>query len=385
MADSLIETTATNPYENIVADTTNQLTDVQSQISKINSAIERLERLSPTSPTLPKLRERLSELKSKADSLTTTNDSAKSLLTAYNESLANTNTMEWIYQLKQAELNRAQEEADKRYNQMAEDVKRAWENYINALWNATASENAIINANAGREWASAQSTAETRARNYLTNAQAQAEQYGNMVTNLNAINDARLNSNAWYVQLSQSNADNTLRQQVMNDFEAQQSALNRAWSWTSSRWTSSIVDPYEQIIKAQWWGKWWGENKWTDEDWKWTTSSEAFTDTWWRTQATEDILFDPTKSDLEKYWARTSDVWRYHWWWTWAWVIDNWLFTETIADLNRNKTNDFLKKDSNWDIWSTDAWITTNAKWDQYVVFTDKNNRRAIAPLRDLQ
>jgi cell shape-determining protein MreC len=94
MADALIETTATNPYASIVSDTTNQISDVNADIQRITSAIEKLEQLSPTSPTLPKLRERLAELKEKSDSLTATNDSAKSLLNSYNESLSNANTME---------------------------------------------------------------------------------------------------------------------------------------------------------------------------------------------------------------------------------------------------------------------------------------------------
>jgi len=391
MADALIETTATNPYESIVSDTTNQISDVNADIQRITSAIEKLEQLSPTSPTLSKLRERLAELKEKSDSLTATNDSAKSLLNSYNESLSNANTMEWIYQLKQAELNRAQKEADQSYRQMSEDVKRAWQNYINALWNATASENAIINANAGREWASAQSTAETRARNYLANAQAQAEQYGNMVTNLNAINDARLNSNAWYVQLSQSNADNTLRQQVMNNFEAQQAALNNSGrSGWSSRWTSNIVDPYEQILH-------WKNNPKPEVTDDTDTKSEAPKTeyTWsptkyvdWKT--TEAMITDPTNPNSLK---RISDVWVYgserydlahawdiyepkFWNWFWAW--------ETYAQLNREKTNKFLKQNPSWNLSNTSAYLAENPKWEKYVYFTDKNGYQTAAPLKDL-
>ena len=250
MADTLIETVAYNPYESIVADTSWQISSLDADIQKVSDAITNLERQNPTSPTLNKLRERLTSLQEKRNSLDKTNDSAKLLMDSYNKWSANLNTLQWVFDLKQAELDRAQKEADQSYKQMADDIRRTWQNYVNALWNATASENAIINANAAREWASAQSTAETRARNYLANAQAQAEAAANTQTNLNAINEWRLNSNAWYVQLSQANADNYLRQQIMNDYEAAEAEKNRQaqyWNrywWTSSRWTSNIFDPY---------------------------------------------------------------------------------------------------------------------------------------------
>jgi hypothetical protein len=69
MADALIETTATNPYSSIVADTTNQLNNVQADIQKVSDAISNLERSNPTHYLLPRLRERLSELQTKAKNL----------------------------------------------------------------------------------------------------------------------------------------------------------------------------------------------------------------------------------------------------------------------------------------------------------------------------
>ena len=394
MADALIETTATNPYESIVSDTTNQINSIQEQIQQVTSAINKLEQVSPTSPTLPKLRERLSELTSKVTSLTNTNDSAKSLLTAYNDSLANANTMQWIYQLKQAELNRAQKEADESYRKMADDVKRSWENYINALWNATASENAIINANAGREWASAQSTAEARARNYLSNAQAQAEANANMITNLNAINDSRLNSNAWYVQLSQSNADNTLRQQVMNDFEMQLNAANNAAKyWSSSRWTSNIYDPYEAIIN------WNNTTNTTDENWNQInekTQPEKLT------QSTTDVtnFFD---NEL-KAWTYWNAITKPKWYQNnrlFAWQVRNWYFEKADVDLDRNKVKTYIEKqnNNNWH-WYEDfnlddatVEIYKDSDWTKYVVFWNnyqdpktwkETHRTRVAPLADI-
>jgi hypothetical protein len=64
MADALIETVASNPYESIVADTSTKISDLDSQISQVTSAINKLEQISPTSPTLSQLRERLSSLQS---------------------------------------------------------------------------------------------------------------------------------------------------------------------------------------------------------------------------------------------------------------------------------------------------------------------------------
>lgn len=227
MADALIETVASNPYEWIVADTTTQMSDLDAQIQQVTSAINKLEQVSPTSPTLSQLRERLSSLQSKKKSITDTNNSAKSLMDAYNNSLQSVSTLKWIYDLKERQLNSEKTKAENEYNSMAEENRRVWQNYINALWNATSSENAIINANAWRQWASAQSTAEARARNYLNNAAAQNEAANNTLQNVNAIREWKINSNAWYTQLSQSNADNTLRQEVMNQFQASEAEKDR--------------------------------------------------------------------------------------------------------------------------------------------------------------
>lgn len=405
MADALIETTATNPYESIVSDTTNQINSIQEQIQQVTSAINKLEQVSPTSPTLPKLRERLSELTSKVTSLTNTNDSAKSLLTAYNDSLANANTMQWIYQLKQAELNRAQKEADESYRKMADDVKRSWENYINALWNATASENAIINANAGREWASAQSTAEARARNYLSNAQAQAEANANMVTNLNAINDSRLNSNAWYVQLSQSNADNTLRQQVMNDFEMQLNAANNAAKyWWSSRWTSNIYDPYEAIIN--WNSKWNNTTNTINKNWNqtnenWNQKNEN-TQPEKLTQSTTDVTnFFDEEIRAWTYWNAITDPQSYQNNRLWHWLLKNWYWWTPSYDLDRDKVKSYIEKqnNNNWH-WYEDfnlddatAEVYLDRDWTKYVIFTNayqdpktwkETHRTRVAPLADI-
>jgi hypothetical protein len=65
MADVLIETLASNPYEGIVADTSTQISDLDAQIQQVSSAITKLEQVSPTSPTLSQLRERLSSLQSR--------------------------------------------------------------------------------------------------------------------------------------------------------------------------------------------------------------------------------------------------------------------------------------------------------------------------------
>lgn len=227
MADVLIETLASNPYEGIVADTSTQISDLDAQIQQVSSAITKLEQVSPTSPTLSQLRERLSSLQSRKNWLTETNNSAKTLMNSYNNSLRNSNTLKWIYDLKENQLDTEKSTAEREYNSMSEDTKRVWQNYINALWNATSSENAIINANAWRQWASAQSTAEVRARNYLNNAQAQNEAANQTIQNVNAIREWKINTNAWYAQLSQSNADNTLRQQVMNDFQASEAQKDR--------------------------------------------------------------------------------------------------------------------------------------------------------------
>lgn len=254
MADALIETVASNPYESIVADTSTKISDLDSQISQVTSAINKLEQVSPTSPTLPQLRERLSSLQSQRQWLSKTNDSAKSLMTAYNNSVDRFSSLRWVYWIKQEELAKDKWEAQKEFDSMAEDTRRVWQNYVNALGNATASENAIINANAGREWASSQSVAEARARNYLNNAATQNEAANNTLQNVNAIREAKITSDQWYTQLSQSNADNYLRQQIMNDYQSAENQkdrdlqyaltkmqLDKQWSW----WTKiqNVVDP----------------------------------------------------------------------------------------------------------------------------------------------
>lgn len=227
MADTLIETVSSNPYQNIVADTSSQIADVDAQIQQVSSAINKLEQVSPTSPTLSQLRERLSSLQERRRWLSTTNDSAKSLMNSYNQSVANVSTLTWIYQLKDSDIWAARNESNAQFNQMEADTRRMWDNYVNTLQNATASENAIINANAWRQWASSQSTAEVRARNYLNAAAAWNEAANQTQQNINAIWEWRINTNAWYLQLSQSNADNTLRQQVMNDFQASEAQKDR--------------------------------------------------------------------------------------------------------------------------------------------------------------
>lgn len=252
MADILIDTLATNPYETIVADTTTRITWLDAQIAETISAIGSLEKSNPTSANLPKLRERLAELQAKRSALVEQNNSAKSLMMSFDSNAHDITTLAWINQLKQEELQRAQQESDKSYKQMYEDTKRLWTNYLNASRNATASENAIINANAWRYWASVQSTAETRARNYLNNAAQWAEIANNNQQQLNAIEEWRLNSNAWYVQLSQANADNYLRQQVMNDRQAAENQKDRNLQKSISSSSSSSSSS----------SKW----KYTDED-----------------------------------------------------------------------------------------------------------------------
>ena len=261
MADAfLIETMSVNPYDWIIANTDSQIADINNQIQLVSNEINKLEASNPTSPTLSQLRERLSSLQSKKEWLTSTNESAKSLSQSFNQWQQNVNTLKWIYDIKQQELEKARAEDERAYMQMIEDTRRDNQNYINALWNATASENAIINANAWRQWASEQSTSEARARNYLNNAQTQAEAANNARATINNLEQARMNSNQWYTQLSQSNADNYLRQQVLADMEAAENEKTRqaqywnsywGWGsrWTSSRWTNNIFDPYSLVNK----------------------------------------------------------------------------------------------------------------------------------------
>lgn len=227
MADTLIETVSTNPYESIVADTTTKIWDLDNQIAQLSSAITTLENSNPTSPNLPRLRERLASLQNQRSSLNTQNESAQSLMRSYNSSVQNLSSLRWIFDAKQEQINKEKAIAGQTYDQMAEDTQRMWQNYINALWNATSSENAIINANAWRQWASQQSTAEVRARNYLNTAAAQNEAANQTQQTVNAIKEWKISSDASYTQLSQNNADNYLRQDVMNQFQAQEAEKDR--------------------------------------------------------------------------------------------------------------------------------------------------------------
>lgn len=278
MADTLIETMTSNPYEGIVADTTSQIADLDAQIEQVSSAITKLEKVSPTSPTLSSLRERLASLQTRKNWLTDQNNSAKTLMSSYNNSVKNVSTLAGIYELKEDQLNYDRMKAENEYNKMEQENRRVWQNYINALWNATSSENAIVNANAARQWASSQSTAEVRARNYLNNAQVQNEAANQTIQNTNAIREWKINTNAWYAQLSQSNADNTLRQQVMNDFEASEAQKDRdlqerltnkqlAASKSSNVITNNTLDPSKLTVE-EWQSliKYYNEHKNNNED-----------------------------------------------------------------------------------------------------------------------
>lgn len=374
MADALIETNWSNPYSSIVSDTTDQINQLDSNIQSVLAAISKLEQMNPTSAYLPQLKNRLAELQSKMWKLNKQNESAKSLLNSYNESLVNTNTMQGIYQLKQAELNRAQLEADESYRKMYEDVRRKWSNYINALWNATASENAIINANAWRYWASVQSTAEARARNYLQNAQAQAEYDSNLQAQLNAIEENRLNSNAWYVQLSQSNADNTLRQDIMNNLS---SSSSWSWWWRSRWWSSKNVTlPDTSKNEApKWttdWTSWWW---WESTDWRHYKDFAA-------------SQYTAEQNRAWTYWVIDSDVVHYQSAWNEKWTMNNWRFSDNIANLDKDKVNaavekinkqyweDFDTKNADW--WITNGWYVVLTNTYKDTDWTEKVKQRAI-------
>lgn len=241
MADILIDTIATNPYESIVANTSTQITELDKKISDVTSAIANLEKANPSSQSLPQLRERLASLQWQRQALVQQLNAGKELMRWFDSNAHDITTLAWINQLKQEEIIKAQQESDKTYKQMREDTARRWENYLNATQAATASENAIINANAARNWWSAQSTAEVRARNYLNNAAQWAEIASNNQQLLNAIDEWRLNANAWYVQMSQANADNYLRQDVMNKFQASEAEKDRQLNreLNKSKWSSS--------------------------------------------------------------------------------------------------------------------------------------------------
>lgn len=69
MADVLIETVDQNPYGDILTGTTDELSKVNNDISRITEAINNLERLSPNSPVLSQLRERLNTLQTTREQL----------------------------------------------------------------------------------------------------------------------------------------------------------------------------------------------------------------------------------------------------------------------------------------------------------------------------
>ena len=69
MADVLIETVDQNPYGDILTSTTDELSKVNHDISRITDAINNLERLLPNSPILSQLRERLNTLQTTRDQL----------------------------------------------------------------------------------------------------------------------------------------------------------------------------------------------------------------------------------------------------------------------------------------------------------------------------
>lgn len=304
MADVLIETVNSNPYDSVVADTSTKISNMDEQIQMVTNEISKLEKTNPSSPTLSQLRDRLASLQREKQDLTQTNASAKSLSQSFNQWQQNVNTLKWIYDIKQQELEKAKAEDERTYRQMIEETRRDNQNYINALWNANSSENAIINANAWAVWASTQSTAEARARNYLNNAQAQAEAANNARATINNLEQARMNSNQWYTQLSQSNADNYLRQQVLADMEAAENEKTRQaqywsswwWSrWTSSRWTSNIFDPYSLINKNKNNNN--NNNNDTDTDTNTDTNTNTDTDENWYPSLSK-IL-----ADFDKQWT----------------------------------------------------------------------------------
>lgn len=267
MADVLIETVDQNPYGDILTGTTDELSKVNSDISRITEAINNLERLSPNSPVLSQLRERLNTLQTTRDQLWNQQRSAASMMASYDAASKRVDTLRGIYDLKQQQLAKAKAEADVAYDMMYEDTKRQWDNYINALWQAQASEDAIINANAGRMWQWMQSVAETRARNYLANARQQNEAALSNQQLLNDIRSNKINNANAIMQMGSADADNYLRQQVLTDTELAENERNRqfqremqelqnrpGWGgWSSSSRTTSpssnIVNPYEWLVE----------------------------------------------------------------------------------------------------------------------------------------
>lgn len=381
MADALIETMSSNPYDGIIADTSTQISNIDAQIQQVTSAINKLEQVSPTSPTLSQLKERLASLQSQKEWLTTTNESARTLSDSFTKSSVNLNTLKWIYDVKQQELERAKAQDDAAYRKMYEDTQRQTNNYINALWNATSSENAIINANAWRQWASAQSTAEARARNYLSNAQAQNEAANTVIQQLNAIEEWRITSNQWYTQLSQSNADNYLRQQVMNDFQTAEAEkdrqLNNAkyswwWSWSWSYWQRKLSPDLLSNLKIN-------NNK--------TNQNDILDPVYVEENNFDTPATDKTTSDIyeNKYWSRASDVAHYQNNFSWQWTLTNWKYSEPVAYLDRSKVsnavNNINKQYNEWFNLDQADWYITD-KW--YVVLIDNENRQRTLPLSDV-
>lgn len=227
MADALIETVDQNPYEGILNDITSQLSVLNENISKVSQVINGLEKLSPNSSILAQLRERLNSLQTEKEQLWTQQNSAAAMMSSYNSAAQRLDTLKGIYDLKQQQLEKAKAESDIAYDMMYEDTKSKWDNYINALWQAQASEDAIINANAGRMGQWMQSVAETRARNYLANARQQNEAALSNQQLLNDIRTNRINNNNALLQMSSADADNYLRQQVLTDQELAENERNR--------------------------------------------------------------------------------------------------------------------------------------------------------------
>lgn len=358
MADALIETVASNPYEWIVADTSTQISNLDVQIQQVTDAINNLERLSPTSPTLSQLRERLSNLQSQREWLSQTNSSARSLSQSFSQWAANVSSLKWIYDIKQQELERSRNQDDAAYRKMYEDTQRQSNNYIKTLQNATTSENAIINANAWRQWASAQSTAEARARNYL-NAAAQWNEAANAARQqLNAIEEWRINSNQWYVQLSQNNADNYLRQQVLNDYQSAEAEKERQfqrelnwlkswWWWSSYSWWGSR--------SSWWWGWGWGWNPDIVDPYEEFQNPETpeWTNTWYPTLQEIIAEFDKqwTSPTYDAVRTRNPNITEQQFL---KWMSDN--FSEYQNTLTDEKINAITDSYNKWDMSLEDYW-----------------------------
>jgi ribosome-interacting GTPase 1 len=85
MADVLIETVNSNPYDSVVADTSTKISNMDEQIQMVTNEISKLEKSNPSSPTLSQLRDRLASLQREKQDLTQTNASAKSLSQSFNQ------------------------------------------------------------------------------------------------------------------------------------------------------------------------------------------------------------------------------------------------------------------------------------------------------------